>query len=309
MPALPSVLQVLGLTLYLLAAAISLLGGEARHGLLIAAIVGLISWRMNYRHYRQVADTPTSRLGSVALGQVELCGRARCHPGAPNYSPLSGRRCAWYRCWRIDERRKLDWDNWLAWALQRSNRMATSTNPPEISSDDSFLLVDGDAEATILPGAAQVVARHRRRWHEDGMLLIEEWIDEDEAIYVRGQLRRLDSRATALDLRLDIGAKLAEWKNDKEDLLRRFDLDGDGQLSGQEWSLARAAAQREVIALQQELARQPASLLLSGDEQSGPLIITTLSPEQSARWFRRRAWLHAAVAFACVLGWLKLARL
>ncbi|WP_053077425.1 hypothetical protein [Chromobacterium sp. LK11] len=308
MPAPSSLLPGLGLALYLLAVAASLLGGEARHGLLIAAAVGLIGWRLNYRHYRQIADTPTSRLASAALGQVELCGQARCHPGAPNHSPLSGRRCAWYRCWRIDERGKLDWEDWLTWAMQRSNRLATRTNPPAVSSDDSFLLVDGDAEATILPEAAQVAVRRRRRWHEDGMLLIEEWIDEGEAIYVRGQLRRLEPRASALDLRLDIGAKLAEWKHDKEDLLRRFDLDGDGQLSEQEWSLARAAAQGEVLALQQELARQPASLLLQGDDQGGPLIITTLSPQQSARLFRRRAWLHAAVALACALAWLKLTR-
>lgn len=308
MPALASLLPGLGLALYLLAAASWLLGGEARHGLLIAAAVGLIGWRLNYRHYRQVADTPTSRLASAALGQVELYGQARCHPNAPNYSPLSGRRCAWYRCWRIDERGKLDWEDWLTWAMQRSNRLATRANPPEVSSDDSFLLVDGDAEATILPGGAQVVARRRRRWHEDGMLLIEEWIDEGDAIYVRGRLRRLDARANALDLRLDIGAKLAEWKNDRQALLRRFDLDGDGQLSEQEWSLARAAAQREVVALQQELARQPASLLLQGDDQDAPLILTTLSPRQSARLFRLRAWLHAAVALACLLGWLKLAR-
>ena len=306
---LAALLLELSLGLYLFAGAIWLGGGEARHALLLAVAIGLFGWRQNYRRYRQIADTPTSRLASAALGQVEVCGIARCHPNAPNHSPLSGRRCAWYRCWRIDERGKLDWDDWLSWGMQRSTRLAVRVNPPSFSSDDSFLLVDGDVEATVLPESAQVVARRRRRWHEDGMLLIEEWIDEGEAIYLRGQLSRLEPRVGAIDLRLDIGAKLAEWKRNQAELLRRFDLDGNGQLDQREWGLARAAAQREVLTLHQELARQPACLLLNGDEQGGPLIITTLPPRQSADLFRRRAWLHAVVALICALAWLKLARL
>ena len=300
-----SLLPELSLGLYLLAGAVWL-GGVTRYGLLFVAAVGLFSWHANYRRYRQLADTPTSRLASAALGQVELSGMARCHPNAPNYSPLSGRRCAWYRCWRIDERGKLDLEDWLRWTMQRSTRLAARVNPPEISSDDSFLLVDGDAEATVLPGSAQVIAHHRRRWHEDGMLLIEEWIDEGETIHVRGQLSRLEPRVGAIELRLDIGAKLAEWKRNQAELLRRFDLDGNGQLNQREWGLARAAAQREVLALHKEMARQPAYWLLAGNEQSGPPIITTLPPRQSASLFRRRAWLHAVVALVCVLAWLKL---
>ncbi|NIO43193.1 MAG: hypothetical protein GTO41_25390, partial [Burkholderiales bacterium] len=39
---------------------------------------------------------------------------------------------------------------------------------------------------------------------------------------------------------------LAEWKRDKDDLIERFDLDGDGEINEQEWMLARQQARRDV---------------------------------------------------------------
>jgi hypothetical protein len=64
-------------------------------------------------------------------------------------------------------------------------------------------------------------------------------------------------------------------------LLRRFDLDGSGQINEQEWQLVRAAAEREVRQLHQQLADTPATLHVRKPEDGKPYLINTL---------RRSAW-------------------
>ncbi len=55
------------------------------------------AWRLRQR----IQNTPTSRLRSASMGQVELKGLAR-PLGAPLFAPLSGRICVWFR-WQVEE--------------------------------------------------------------------------------------------------------------------------------------------------------------------------------------------------------------
>ncbi|WP_137010091.1 hypothetical protein [Aquitalea aquatilis] len=272
------------------------------HGVLPALLAcGLIGWWLNYRRYRLIADTPTAHAASAALGHVELCGVARNHPLAANYSPYSGRRCVWYRCWRYhNDRRGLNGGSTLD-PFERSNGLASLPENSELS----FLLLDGKQEVIINPEGAEVIAPHRESWQEGNETLVEEWIAEGDPLYVLGQLQSHGgSRPDQHSFRQDVGAKLAEWKQDQPALLRRHDLDGDGKISEQEWLLVRAAAEREVRQNYQQLASTPPTLHIGKPDDGKPYLINTLPPRQVARSYRLRAWLHALAALLSFIAWL-----
>ncbi|MDF0606570.1 hypothetical protein HZU77_013050 [Neisseriaceae bacterium TC5R-5] len=260
--------------------------------------VAVLGWYLNQRRYRLITDTPRSRLSSAALGRVELHGRAYCHPHAVNYSPLSARRCVWYRCWRLEDENRQSLPFLRAWLGQPDYGMHSET------SSDSFLLQDGEQQAIVLPEGAEVLPSHQHSWQEEGAQLTEEWIEEGELLYISARLEPLAQRSGTLDVRLDIGQKLAEWKQDRHRLLQRFDQNRDGQLDQQEWQAARAAAQVEVEQQLQEQAQSGPNLLLQQSNDGLPFLITTLTPQASANLFRRLAWLHAGAALISLVLWL-----
>ncbi|BAK78014.1 hypothetical protein NH8B_3248 [Pseudogulbenkiania sp. NH8B] len=256
-------------------------------GLPLCTTFGLLAWWLNYRRYRVIADTPTSRAGAVAQGYVELFGCARSHERAPLYSSLSGRRCVWFR-W---ERRYIGRDGRLDPAQQQE-------------SDASFLLQDGHGEVVVDPEQAEVHPAHRASWHDQDYLCCEEWIADGDPLYVIGELVAIGGDAAA-DPRRDVAALLAEWKRDQPALLRRFDLDRSGGIDEREWLAARAAAEREVRQRQQEFAATPLTLHLQRPADGRPYLITTLSSHDGARAFRWRAWLHLGAALTGLLLWLR----
>ncbi|OWY38733.1 hypothetical protein CEK28_11610 [Xenophilus sp. AP218F] len=263
--------------------------------MLAASVLGAAGWWLNYRRYRLLADTPGSRLASAALGRVEISGVARCHPGAANISPLSGRRCVWYSCARYRDEVG-DW-NWLA-RRQPDYRE---------SCGDSFLLCEAERELIVLPEGAEASLARFKRWREDGMVLEESWIDEGDRIYVSGELASLDNSRQPQDFRLDLGAKLAQWKQDPARLRQRFDRDGNGQLDAQEWEQARLAAARELAEEYRRDQNAAPTLLLRQPRDGRPFLIGQRSAAASARRYRRRAWLHAAIALAALIAWAQLA--
>ncbi|WP_024303791.1 hypothetical protein [Pseudogulbenkiania sp. MAI-1] len=254
----------------------------------LCMMLGLTAWWLNYRRYRLIADTPTSRTGSVALGYVELFGRARSHERAPLCSTLSGRRCVWYR-----------------WERRHASRESPLEPEQREESHATFLLQDGRGEVVVDPERAEIHAAHRTRWRDKEYLCSEEWIADDDPLYVIGELIAIGGDTSADLARRDVSERLSEWKRDQPALLRRFDLDRSGTLDEQEWLAARAAAEREVRQQQRELAATPLTLHLQPPADGRPYLIATRSPRDNARAFRWRAWLHLAVALASLLLWLR----
>ena len=243
---------------------------------LIAAL-SLWAWTAMFRRYRAVGDTPTSQVASAAQGYVELYGRAQYRPEAKARAPLSGRECCWYRYRR--ERKNSD----NKWVLEAQGQSVAT-----------FLLRDATGTCVVDPERAEIVTTHAQTWQEEDFRLTEWWIADGDPLYALGEFRTL----RAADPRNDLGTVLADWKRDRPQLLQRFDLDRDGEISFQEWALARAAAKRQVERRQTELAAVPAVDVLVAPQDGRLYLLSNFDPHKLTRRFVLGAWAHLAAFFA-----------
>lgn len=249
------------------------------------AVLSVFGWLGALRRWRSVGDTPTSQVATAAQGYVELIGRGAPLDGLPLVSPLNGLPCLWYR-YIIEHK-----DNDGKWQHERNE-----------TSDASFLLRDATGECLIDPDGAEVITTRKDSWTEGDTRYTQWLLLGQERIYALGQF----VTRTALDLQLDRDADirdlLAEWKRDHPQLLKRFDLDEDGQLSMREWELARSAARREIEA-NHRAARDNADLHLMHYPSDGRLyLISNLEPAKLASRYQWWAWGHLAVFFAALAG-------
>lgn len=196
--------------------------------LALTGATSFFAWLANLRRHRTIADTPTARIASAPQGYIEIFGHGRQLPGTPLLSPVTRLPCLWYRY--VVERRRND----------RWERMESGI------SADTFGVDDGSGVMLVDPEGAEIITS-RKQISRAGEYRTTEWtLIEGEAIYVIGEHVTLGGPNAALDARADLSALLAEWKRDKASLLVRFDADGDGEISLDEWEHARAAATTEV---------------------------------------------------------------
>ena len=194
--------------------------------LALIAIVSLLAWISTQRRRRALLDTPTSRIASAAQGVVELCGHGKLID-PPLLSRACQRPCLWYRC-EVEER--------------------TSDQKWEVVERDEsklpFIIDDGSGECLVEVEDAEILTHHKERRTEENRRVTEWKLLAGDMITVFGEFRTLrdDSVFDGHEL---VGEILGEWKKDQAALLRRFDLDGDGQINEKEWNLARQAARRE----------------------------------------------------------------
>jgi hypothetical protein len=93
---------------------------------------------------------------------------------------------------------------------------------------------------------------------------------------------------------------LAEWKRDRPQLLQRFDLDRDGEISFKEWALARAQAKRQAERAHAELAAVPPIDVLGCPRDGRLYLLSNLDPLRLTRRFALWAWAHLAAFFAAL---------
>jgi hypothetical protein len=235
----------------------------------LIAAVSLVAWASTFRRARVIDDTPTSKIATAAQGYVELYGRGRQLSGLPVVSPVRPLPCLWYR-FTIERR---DSDN--RWRHESSGE-----------SDASFIVDDGSGQCLVDPVGAEILPASKETWIQDDCRYTEWRLIDNEPIYVLGQFTTRGSVDLRLDREEDIKALLAEWKRDPQELLKRFDLDGNGELDLKEWELARAEARREVAREHSE-ARQSAELNVVRRPEDGRLyLISSISPEKLARRYR-----------------------
>lgn len=253
---------------------------------LAAGLIGISSffaWHANLRRYRAIADTPTSRIASAPQGYVELTGKGVHPPGERLISPVSGLPCLWFR-YLTEEKRGNKW------------RRVDSGVSSEI-----FGLDDGSGRILVDPDDAEVLTSNKEvRIH--GNYRHSEWtLIEGERLYVLGEHNTQSGTTADLNMQRDISDLLSEWKQNKTELLKRFDRDGDGNISLDEWESARKVAKREIEKAHREIRLQSGTSLIR--KATGRLfLIANRTPEQLVSRHLIWAWAHLGLLVAaCIL--------
>ncbi len=229
----------------------SLLGSIVQYGVGTGLLAGLVASFLFWSglHYvrlkRKIENTPTSKVRSLAMGMVEVHGRARRQYAL--VAPMTQAACVYYRL------RKYRRDKNNKWKLVKDVD----------SSHVSFYVDDGTGSVAVAPQGASVKAKTRQSGTPGPSPLTftavnntdenEKWVEdiiyEGTTLYILGFAQPL--RAERRSLRERTVEKLRELKLDRK-ALHRYDADGDGQISEDEWQQARSDA--EQTALKEHLA-------------------------------------------------------
>jgi hypothetical protein len=234
-------------------------------GAAVIAIFALWGWIMVWRRRRASADTPTSTVAGAAQGYVELFGKALPHDGHLIKSKHGRRECVWFR-WKVEEK---SGDKW---------RLVEKG-----ASSETFLLRDATGDCVIDPDGAQVSTSLRISWYNAPYRFTEWVIRPGAPLYALGHFRSVDEADPVSDQRDAVNRLLNEWKKDRPGLVRRFDLNGDGEIDMAEWELARKAAHHEA-ALQAAPPRDLPELHVLGASPDGrPFILSNSNPDREAK--------------------------
>ena len=270
-------------------------------GALPALAAALCGWGGFHflRLKRQMENTPTSRARSVAMGMVEIQGRAIRRYAL--VSPMTHLACVH---WRLEKFRRDQNEQWKSVGVSSSGPVP-------------FELEDATGRITIDPRGAGIRPRHRQEGFPGQMSMLfsglgssdqqEKWVEEilgeGATLYVLGfasapRLQRLSLRERTIE-------RLRRLKSDPQ-ALQRYDRDGDGRISEVEWESARQS--EEKLALHDSLQQTETSGQDSLRPQIGrppqrglPFLIAESASE--AHLTRNYAWysgplLLAALGFA-----------
>ena len=262
---------------------------ESRLGMFVCvalmAPLSLMAWTSAWRRARAVDDTPTSRIASAAQGYVELIGTGKPLGGAPLLSPVNQLPCLWYR-YRIEYKDSDD-----KWRVESQGE-----------SEASFILDDGTGECLVDPEGAEMLISKRDQWSQGERRYTQWLLIQRQDIYALGQFATRGSVDLDLNAAEDVKQLLAEWKTDSSELLRRFDLDRNGQIDLQEWGLARLQAKREVAANHREMHAARELHVMHRPMDGRFYLISDIDPGKLARKYRWWSWFHIVMFFGALIA-------
>lgn len=232
-------------------------------------------WRCT-QHWRAMADTPVSRIGSAAQGYLALRGTARAGEGGTLPSPADGLPVLWYRV-AVQER--------------RSERWVTVRH---LQSDQPFVIEDGSGQCAVDPADAHVFVSRRDIYHRGHIRYVQLSIIAHESLHVLGHLQtvgRISPRSRSQRIRQLLDA----WRADPV-AIARFDKNGDGQVDQEEWAQARRQARAQIDAEPIEAAGRAYHVLGPCDHGRPYLIADDLSNLPT-----RKRWLARGAALVSIL--------
>lgn len=272
----------------------------------VAALGGLYYAFRWLGRARLIEDAPTAKIRSAHQGYVELLGNARLMAGEPVFAPLTGIDCCWYR-YKIEKSGDKNW------------RTVESD-----TSDTLFLLEDETGHCLIDPEGAEVTPSDRSVWYggerypvnrspgrqrvkQTPLLKLarflnreistgryrytEERIYPGDPLYAIGQFKSLDDLDHRQSQSEWMRGLLREWKQDRTQLLARFDLNRDGEIDTREWDMVRHTAETQARLAHTEQQRQMIQHTLSSPNSSRhPFLLSTLADFELVRRYRLKAF-------------------
>jgi len=239
-------------------------------------VLAVLSFGYGFYHLRmkrKIENTPTSRIRSVAMGMVEVKGRALRKYAL--VTPMSHTPCVYYRLTRY---RKDKNDRWKAVSVTSSDNA-------------SFFLEDDTGRIEINPTSGRVRTGTRQEGFPGQVGLTrfdsdqtekwqEEIVVEGALLYVLGFAANKPEEGESL--REEVQTALRDLKQDPQ-RLEEFDLDGDGKICVDEWDAARLQMEDQVyhqrlIQRSQKRRRQEDHIVI-GHRPGRPLIIAETHSE------------------------------
>ena len=221
---------------------------DASVAIAAGAGAGLVSFFHGFRAWRRlrlIEDTPTAKVRSMALGRVELQGRAQAR--TEREAPLTGLPCVFFRYEIEEERRSGRHRSWATIARGDSNAqgfyLADETGRVLVDPSGAELRVECDWSAIDPPLGSRLLGVLARHGIPSGgrlfpkRLRFREWrIAAGDPLYVLGVAQARPGLAH--ERRAKITERLAALKSDPS-AMAELDADGDGRVDGDEWEVAR----------------------------------------------------------------------
>ncbi|GGP24022.1 hypothetical protein [Silvimonas iriomotensis] len=267
-----------------------------RDFLLLLCLIAVMSgwaWVHHRRRYMLLGGTPLARIGSAPQGYVQVAGVAQALDDGTLVCPGVDMRCVWYQV--VVEQRQ-----WSGTQNGGEYRYVDT-----LQSAHGFLLADDTGRCLIDPDGAEIRSTDTMVEHKDNWRYTARMICEGEPIYAIGEF--VSVRDQPVDMKLAVSQKLADWKRDRAELLRRFDTDRNGQIDENEWTAARKAAEREVSDETAEAQMQAPAHVMRASRDGRPFLVATEDPSEGVSRNRRWGWLHLALLLATLFGTLYLA--
>ncbi|MDH2916958.1 MAG: hypothetical protein PXX77_08800 [Gallionella sp.] len=253
-------------------------------GLGIMALISIFAWHSALKRLRAISGTPSSRIGSAAQGYVEIIGRGE-YAVKPLYAKYSHLPCLWYR-YKVEYR-------------DRQNKWCTGDTG---ESTTPFTIEDESGKCVVDPRGAEIICNNKDTWKVADYRITEWKLLNTDHIYILGEFRTEGGNNLLLSHDELVKKVLAAWKTDNGDLLRRFDLDNNGQLDMQEWMLARQAAKREAEKRLNEESAEPDISFMLKPRDGRLYLISDMEPGDLEGRYKFWAWAHIVIFFAALQG-------
>ncbi|AMO67661.1 MAG: hypothetical protein ACJA1T_000762 [Zhongshania aliphaticivorans] len=258
---------------------------------------------------RIIEDTPTSKIRSAHQGYVELIGFAKAGTSELLLSGLSQTPCLWYR-YNIER-------------YESSGKNSHWRSVERKTSEQPFILNDGTGDCIVYPDRAEVSTLRKKVWkgserHPNSTLskhslfgsryrYTEEILCADDLLYIIGQFQTRHPPSASELQEKAMATILNDWKRDYDQLVARFDRNGDGEIDLQEWDLVRAEALRKA---QRQYRNQtppaPVHTISYSPSRRQPYMIASSEPDSLSKRFRWQAFflLVASLGSAVAFMWL-----
>ncbi|MDD5131147.1 MAG: GIDE domain-containing protein [bacterium] len=278
-----------------------------------------------WRRKRLIENIPTSKIRSMAMGLVELQGKAT--PWLYTLKgPISGRDCVFYKFLVERYERHGKNSSWVKVANGASNdnlfhlddgtgkvlinprRAEINLDQPDFSFESG--LFGGDIPSNLVNFLEQNNIRYQT-WFGKQRMRFREWnICPNDQVYVLGSVARNENFVS--DFKIKLNERLREIKAKPEEMMK-FDRDGDGTISVYEWEQAVAKIKEGMLEdqLKQPEQAQETSFVIDKGQEETVFIISEKSEKELLEKLYWQSLLAiivgALLASGCIVGLIKMA--